>query len=129
MGFMGLGPGELLIILVLAILVFGPGKLPEIGKSLGKGMKEFKKATDEVMEPVNEVKQSVKEIKQLPTSLLSETPSGEDAKPRAAEPVHSVESKATAQPAAAGAAAAEAPAKKGTQLSAADGAVSGKAEN
>ena len=39
-----LGLPELLVILVIALLVFGPGKMPEIGKSLGKGIAEFKKA-------------------------------------------------------------------------------------
>ena len=34
------------IILVVALVIFGPGKLPELGKSLGKGIKEFKSATD-----------------------------------------------------------------------------------
>ncbi|TGE31395.1 twin-arginine translocase TatA/TatE family subunit [Desulfosporosinus sp. Sb-LF] len=37
---------ELSIILVIALIIFGPGKLPDIGKSLGKGIAEFKKATD-----------------------------------------------------------------------------------
>ena len=39
-----LGFPELVVILVIALLVFGPGKMPEIGKSLGKGIAEFKKA-------------------------------------------------------------------------------------
>ena len=37
-----LGPTELIVILVIALLVLGPKKLPEVGKSLGKGMREFK---------------------------------------------------------------------------------------
>lgn len=36
---------ELIIILVIALIIFGPGKLPELGKSLGKGITEFKEAT------------------------------------------------------------------------------------
>ncbi|SFL66426.1 twin-arginine translocase TatA/TatE family subunit [Pelosinus propionicus] len=36
---------ELVLILVIALVVFGPGKLPEVGKALGRGIQEFKKAT------------------------------------------------------------------------------------
>ena len=39
-----LGFPEIVVIVIVALLVFGPGKLPEIGKSLGKGIAEFKKA-------------------------------------------------------------------------------------
>jgi TatA/E family protein of Tat protein translocase len=43
-----LGFQEILIILLIALVVFGPRKLPEIGKSLGKGIAEFKKASREL---------------------------------------------------------------------------------
>jgi sec-independent protein translocase protein TatA len=43
-----LGYQELIIIFVLALIVFGPRKLPELGKSLGKGLAEFKKASNEL---------------------------------------------------------------------------------
>ncbi|MCE5284858.1 MAG: twin-arginine translocase TatA/TatE family subunit [Pelosinus sp.] len=36
---------ELILILVIALVVFGPGKLPEVGKALGRSMQEFRKAT------------------------------------------------------------------------------------
>jgi sec-independent protein translocase protein TatA len=39
-----IGPGEILIVLVLALLIFGPKKLPELGKGLGRGMRDFKRA-------------------------------------------------------------------------------------
>jgi sec-independent protein translocase protein TatA len=42
-----LGFPELLMILVIALLLFGPGKLPEIGKSLGQAVREFKKAMED----------------------------------------------------------------------------------
>jgi len=48
-----LGPMELVIILVIALMVFGAGKLPEVGSALGKGIKEFKKATND--EPAREI--------------------------------------------------------------------------
>ena len=44
---MGLGVPELIIILVIILIIFGAGKLPEIGAGLGKGIKNFKKATTE----------------------------------------------------------------------------------
>lgn len=40
----GLGVPELLIILVIGLVLFGPGKLPDVGKALGKSIKEFKNA-------------------------------------------------------------------------------------
>lgn len=43
-----IGPMELIVILVLALIVFGPKRLPEIGKTVGKGLREFQKATREV---------------------------------------------------------------------------------
>ena len=43
-----LGPGELLLILAIALVVLGPKKLPEVGRSLGKGMREFKESLSNV---------------------------------------------------------------------------------
>ncbi len=51
----GLGVPELLLILIIGLVVFGPGKLPEIGRAMGKSMNEFKSAlnsTAEVKAPV-----------------------------------------------------------------------------
>lgn len=42
----GLGTTELIIILVLVLIIFGAGKLPEIGGALGKGIRSFRKAQD-----------------------------------------------------------------------------------
>lgn len=50
-GFLpNMGIPELILILVVALIIFGPGKLPEVGKSIGKSIGEFKKATREVKE-------------------------------------------------------------------------------
>jgi sec-independent protein translocase protein TatB len=47
-----IGFPELLIILAIALIIFGPNKLPELAKGLGKAMKEFKKATEEMKEGI-----------------------------------------------------------------------------
>ena len=47
-----LGFSELLLIGVIVLLFFGPSRLPELGKSLGKGIQEFKKATREITDVV-----------------------------------------------------------------------------
>mgnify|MGYP001590885476 CR=1 FL=1 len=48
MQFMGIGIQELLVILLICLLLFGAAKLPEIGKALGKTIKEFKKSMKEI---------------------------------------------------------------------------------
>ena len=70
-----LGLSEMIVIFVVALLVFGPKKLPELGKSLGKGIREFKKATEElksswedqvkdIQSPINDVKNDIRNIGQ-----------------------------------------------------------------
>ena len=46
------GPLELVIILVIALLILGPGKLPEVGSALGKSIREFRKASSDVQDAV-----------------------------------------------------------------------------
>jgi sec-independent protein translocase protein TatA len=50
----GIGMPELLIILVIILIIFGVGKLPEIGSALGKGIKNFKKSMNENSEITNQ---------------------------------------------------------------------------
>ncbi|PIE02123.1 MAG: twin-arginine translocase TatA/TatE family subunit [Acidobacteria bacterium] len=52
--FGSLGLPEILLIFALILLLFGPKKLPEIGKSLGKGIREFKKGTSGIMDGLND---------------------------------------------------------------------------
>jgi sec-independent protein translocase protein TatA len=49
----GLGMQELLVILLVLLLLFGAKRLPEIGKAMGQGIKQFKKATKEIEAEVN----------------------------------------------------------------------------
>ena len=48
----GLGMPELIVIFIIALVVFGPKKLPDLGRALGKGIAEFKRATEEVKETI-----------------------------------------------------------------------------
>lgn len=48
MPFPNIGPGELILILVIALVVLGPGKLPDVAASLGKSLREFRKAASDV---------------------------------------------------------------------------------
>jgi sec-independent protein translocase protein TatA len=48
-----IGTPEILVILAVALILFGPKKLPEIGKSLGQGLRELKKASRDVMDSIH----------------------------------------------------------------------------
>ena len=48
----GIGVPELVLILIIGLIVFGPGKLPEMGRTLGKGIREFRKASNAPEQPV-----------------------------------------------------------------------------
>ncbi|MCR4409630.1 MAG: TatA/E family twin arginine-targeting protein translocase [Candidatus Saccharicenans sp.] len=67
--FGSIGVPELIVIFIIALLVFGPKKLPEVGKSVGRAIREFKKASDElrskVEEEINasEIKSEINEVK------------------------------------------------------------------
>ncbi len=50
----GIGMPELIVIMVIALIVIGPNKLPELAKSLGKGLAEFKKASNEFQRSMHE---------------------------------------------------------------------------
>lgn len=56
-----LGFGEMLLILIVALVIFGPGKLPEVGKAMGKAINEFKKASRDIQNEINEAAQKPKQ--------------------------------------------------------------------
>lgn len=73
-GLLFISGGEIFIVFVVALLLFGANKIPEIARGLGKGMREFKKATDDIKkeindssnniaEDINDMKDTFKEIK------------------------------------------------------------------
>ncbi len=51
-----LGLGEMIVIFIVALFVFGPGKLPEVSRALGKSIREFRNAMNTVVEGTNEEK-------------------------------------------------------------------------
>ncbi len=56
----GLGTTELLVVFGVVLMIFGPKKLPELARGLGKGLREFRKASDDVGKAIHEA--SVEEI-------------------------------------------------------------------
>ncbi len=75
-------PTHLILILVIALIVLGPGKLPEVSRGLGKSIREFKNATSgitdeitdpikEATQPITEMKQQVESIRRLPSDALA----------------------------------------------------------
>jgi Tat protein translocase TatB subunit len=57
----GIGMPELLLILALALIVLGPKKLPELARALGKGMAEFRRATDELKDELRQMEHEIEE--------------------------------------------------------------------
>lgn len=80
-----IGLPELLIILAIALIVFGPNKLPELARAFGKAMREFRKATEEVKESFEAETRDLEGIKDtltegnLLTDLMEEGSSGMEA--------------------------------------------------
>jgi TatA/E family protein of Tat protein translocase len=73
----GLGAGEILIILVIAFLLFGPKQLPEVGRQVGKAVKGFKDATEDLRKSVepelNILQQEMKMVEQDFQASIKET--------------------------------------------------------
>ncbi len=68
-----LGMGEIVVIFVLALLIFGPKKLPELGKTFGKGMAEFKRASNELkstfQREMDNIERETSDVKNLATDV------------------------------------------------------------
>jgi len=60
---MNLGAGEIILILLVLLLLFGAKRLPELAKGLGKSLKEFKKATKDVQDEIENAGESEHQIK------------------------------------------------------------------
>jgi TatA/E family protein of Tat protein translocase len=78
-----IGPGELIIVLIIALIVVGPGKLPDVGSALGKSIREFRRAAADVKET---------------TSLETTAPPAAAPAPQATAPAAQPAPQATAAP-------------------------------
>jgi sec-independent protein translocase protein TatA len=81
--FGSLGLPEILFILVVALLIFGPRRLPEIGRTIGRALGEFRRATTDLKRTID-TEVTLEEVRQSPPS--SPAPPPEKPAPRAAEP-------------------------------------------
>ncbi len=70
-----IGPLELMVILLLALVVVGPSRLPEVGRSIGKGLRELRKVQDEVRDSINfNLDEPIRPPKPTPTPRAPRTP-------------------------------------------------------
>jgi sec-independent protein translocase protein TatB len=103
----GIGMQELLLILVIALIILGPKKLPDVAKSLGKALNEFKRATGDIKESLGVDHNSLNSVKKSfdvmndsppaaattvsapgPSDIKSPSPSLEEAAPKTPQPPH-----------------------------------------
>jgi sec-independent protein translocase protein TatA len=72
-----IGPLELMVILVIALLVVGPHRLPEVGRSIGRGIREFRKAQDEVQKTIQSaLNEPVSTTRSVPRADAAPRPEG-----------------------------------------------------
>ena len=90
------GPVELIIVLVIALLVIGPRRLPEMGNAVGKTIREFRKASNDITEATT----LEPEAKPAATAATTTAPPAAAAAPAAASPATSADEPASPTPAA-----------------------------
>ena len=79
-----LGPAEILVVLVIALMVFGPKRLPEVGRQVGRGLRELRKIQDTVRNEINDVIHAPEPAPTLPsvtTYATSGTPTAVTGRP------------------------------------------------
>ncbi len=77
----GIGMPELIVILVIALIVIGPQKLPDLARSLGKGLAEFKRATEDFKQNVEEEAKAAEEKERIAREVAAK----EQAEPASAK--------------------------------------------
>jgi sec-independent protein translocase protein TatA len=88
--FGSIGMPELIIIFVIALIIFGPRKLPELGRSLGKSLAEFKKASNELRNTLEE-EIRIEEQKEAATKSTPSTPAPNGAVAHTDEPARTAD--------------------------------------
>ena len=73
-----IGPFELLIVLIIALLVLGPGKLPEVGNALGRTIREFRKASTDVEDSLRVDDRAAKPVSATVTRVVDAPEPTED---------------------------------------------------
>ena len=86
--FGSIGMPELIIIFVIALIIFGPRKLPELGRSLGKSLAEFKKASNELRSTLEE---EIRIEEQKTTEPARQAQTGTAPLPHVDEPVRNAD--------------------------------------
>jgi TatA/E family protein of Tat protein translocase len=87
----GIGMPELLLILGLALIVLGPKKLPELAKTLGKGLAEFRRATEDLKDEFRKMEHEVEDASTA--AMQNDDPSAKPADPNSADSQPSIEKK------------------------------------
>jgi sec-independent protein translocase protein TatA len=86
------GMGEMLIVFIIALIIFGPRKLPELGKALGKSINEFKKASNDLRSTIEE------EIRMESEARPAPPPASTPAEPQILPPTEPVQASAPIAP-------------------------------
>jgi sec-independent protein translocase protein TatA len=74
MEFLGMGWGEILLILIIALIIFGPGKIVEVSRSMGKLARSLKKATSDLTSEITREIDDEKRVKQPPLAAEQKPP-------------------------------------------------------
>jgi sec-independent protein translocase protein TatA len=90
----GIGMPELMVIMVVALIVLGPSRLPEIARALGKGLAEFRRATSDVNEEIRKAQRAIEdEARAAEAARRAAT-----AKPAKTDPVEPVVARSSSDP-------------------------------
>ncbi len=84
--FGSLGMPELIVIFIIALIIFGPRKLPELGRSLGKSIAEFKKASNELRNTLEEEIRLEEQKETAAKQVAAQTPAAPQTPPAHTEP-------------------------------------------